>query len=221
MKKKSKKVRALTMKINSRLFPMLAAKGIHSIYALANSIEENAGSISKIKRGISDWTIEQLEKIRIIHGITPDSMFGEKHKPEIDISHKFRRVPMLGFADCGSPAAKWLDNALRIYEMADISGMMNPFVLIAKGDSMRPYINPGDRLLCSEFTEKVKDNTAVVAVFRSMPDTYEANAKLISWDRKNKLITLYSINTKFPPVNYRETELVKLYKVNRIIRDVK
>lgn len=67
MKKKPKKVRALTLKINSRLFPMLAAKGIHSIYALANSIDENAGSLSKIKRGISDWTIEQLEKIRTIH----------------------------------------------------------------------------------------------------------------------------------------------------------
>lgn len=221
MKKKPVKVRELTLKINNRLFPMLAARGVHSIYALANSIDENAGSLSKIKRGISDWTIEQLEKIRVIHGISPDMMFGEKHKPEINISHKFSRVPVLGYAECGSPAATWQDNAARYFELADVSGLLNPFILVAKGDSMRPYINPGDKLLCSEHTEKMKNNTAIVAVFKSMPDTAEANAKLVSWDKKNKLITLYSINTKFPPTNHHENEFIKIYKVNRIIRDVK
>ncbi len=61
----------------------------------------------------------------------------------------------------------------------------------------------------------------MVAVFKSMPDTIEANAKLINWDRRNKLITLYSINTKYPATNHSENEFIKIYKVNRIIRDVK
>ncbi len=221
---KTSKDRALTNKINERLFPMLAAKGISSIYALSKSINENAGSISKIKRGLSDWTIEQLDKIKNIHGISIDMIFGAeaRGKAEFDMKGvKLRKVPVLGYAECGYPAVTWLDSASKVMDLTDAAALVNPFVLIAKGDSMRPYINPGDKLLCSEHTEKVRDNTAVVAVFKSMPDTIEANAKLISWDRKNKLITLYSINTKYPPTNHLEDEFVKIYKVNRIIRDVK
>ncbi|MCC6865753.1 MAG: S24 family peptidase [Ignavibacteria bacterium] len=219
--KKYSKDRSLTVKINNRLFPMLAAKGIHSIYALAKSINENAGSLSKIKRGLSGWTIEQLEKIRAIHGITLDSMFGEKHKNENTAASKFTRVPVLGYAECGSPAATWQDFAVKNIDLSDAAGLINPFIFVAKGDSMKPYINPGDKLLCSEFTEKIKDNTAVVAVFKSAPDTFEANAKLINWDRKNRLITLYSVNTKYPPTNHHENEFIKIYKLNRIIREVK
>lgn len=224
MKKKFTKDRKLTRKINSKLFPMLEAKGISSIYALSRSIDENAGSLSKIKRGISDWTIDQLEKIKNIHDISIDSIFGYKAKNMAETESKaikFRRVPVLGYADCGSPSSSWLDNAGRVVDMSDAAVLVNPFMLIAKGDSMRPYINPGDKLLCSEHTEKIKDNTAVVAVFKSPPDTFEANAKLIGWDRRNKLITLYSINTKYPPTNHNENEFIKIYKVNRIIRDVK
>lgn len=224
MAKKTKKDRALTRRINEKLFPMLSAKGIESIYALARGIDENAGSISKIKRGLSDWTIEQLDKIRDIYGISIDTMFGIeiKHRKETDSrTVKFRKVPVLGYAECGSSSATWLDSASKVMDLTDVSVLVNPFILTAKGDSMRPYINPGDKLLCSEHTEKIKDNTAVVAVFKSMPDSFEANAKLIMWDRRNKLITLYSINTKYPPTNHHENEFVKIYKVNRIIRDVK
>jgi hypothetical protein len=224
MAKKSKKNRALTRRINEKLFPMLMAKGVSSIYALSLGIDENAGSISKIKRGLSDWTIEQLDKIRDIYGISIDTMFGieARQKKEGDTKIvKFRKVPLLGYAECGSSTAAWPDNASKVVEMSDVSVLVNPFILIAKGDSMRPYINPGDKLLCSEHQQKIKDNTAVVAVFKSMPDTFEANAKLIMWDRKNKLITLYSINTKYPPTNHHEDEFVKIYKVNRIIREVK
>jgi SOS-response transcriptional repressor LexA len=222
--KRGKKDRALTRKINERIFPMLAAKGIPSIYALANSIDENAGSISKIKRGMSDWTIEQLDKIREKFGISVDTVFGAepKIKSEAEFRNiKFRRIPMLGYAECGSPSVTWLDSASKVIDLSDASGLVNPFILIAKGDSMQPYINPGDKLLCSEHQQKFKDHTAVVAVFKSIPDTYEANAKLIKWDRKNRLITLYSINTKYPPTNHNEDDIVKLYKVNRIIREVK
>ncbi|MBZ0204255.1 MAG: S24 family peptidase [Ignavibacteria bacterium] len=224
MAKKSKKDRALTRKINEKMFPMLSAKGINSIYALSRSIDENAGSISKIKRGLSDWTIEQLDKISRIHGISIDSVFGKENSSRVDAYGKAiraRKVPILGYAECGSSTANWMDFASRIVELTDVTGMVNPFILVAKGDSMRPYINPGDKLLCSEIQHKIKDNIAVVAVFKSPPDTFEANAKLINWDRRNKLITLYSINTKYAPTNHSENEFVKIYKVNRIIRDVK
>ncbi len=224
MTKKSKKDRALTRKINEKLFPMLSARGINSIYALAHSIDENAGSLSKIKRALSDWTIDQLDKISEIHGISIDTVFGKEFKNKgftYSKSAKARKVPILGYAECGSSSVNWPDSASRVVELTDVSGLVNPFILVAKGDSMRPYINPGDKLLCSDHPQKIKDNSAVVAVFKSMPDTFEANAKLISWDRRNKLITLYSINTKYPPTNHHENEFVKICKVNRIIRDVK
>jgi phage repressor protein C with HTH and peptisase S24 domain len=224
MSRKKIKVNELTLRINEKLFPLLSSKGIDTIYKLSKSIGENAGSLSKIKRGLSSWTAEQLEKIRLIHGISLDALFGDENrkKPEQESKNvKFQKVPMLGYAECGSPAAVWNEFAIKYFDLADAGNLINPFILTAKGDSMHPFINSGDKLLCSEHTDKIKNNSFVVAVFKSMPETFEANAKLINWDRKNKLITLYSINTKYPPTNHREDEFIKIYKLNRIIRDIK
>lgn len=130
-------------------------------------------------------------------------------------------IPVLGFADCGLPTAQWLDVAEKFVDVADVKQYKSPFILIAKGDSMKPYILPGDKLVCADAPQLVKDRTAVVAGFNTLPDTYEANAKLIIRDKKKKIVTLYSVNTKFPPVNYHESEIAKIYKLIKIIRDVK
>jgi SOS-response transcriptional repressor LexA len=136
-------------------------------------------------------------------------------------SKNISSIPVLGFADCGLPTAQWLDVAEKYFDVTDVKQYKTPFILIAKGESMSPYILPGDKLICADAPELIRDKSAVVAGFNTLPDTYEANAKLIMRDKKNKVITFYSINTKYPPVNYREEDINKIYKLVKIIRDVR
>jgi SOS-response transcriptional repressor LexA len=150
-----------------------------------------------------------------------EPMFNTPVKNTHSESKHLSSVPILGFADCGLPTAQWLDVAERHIDLPDVKQYKTPFVLIAKGESMKPYILPGDKLVCADAPDLIKDKSAVVAGFNTLPDLYEANAKLIMRDKKNKVITLYSINTKFPPVNYKEEDINKIYKLVKIIRDVK
>jgi phage repressor protein C with HTH and peptisase S24 domain len=85
---------------------------------------------------------------------------------------------------------------------------------------MRPYINPGDYLLCVDEPGKLKDGRAVVVNFKTIPETYMSNAKLIRY-LDNDRIMFYSINTKYPPTIHKKTDIYKIYKVMRIIREVK
>ena len=150
-----------------------------------------------------------------------EPMFNNPLKHGASESKKMTSVPVLGFADCGLPTAQWLDVAEKYIPISDVKQYKTPFILIAKGESMSPYILPGDKLICADAPELIKDKSAVVAGFNTLPDSYEANAKLILRDKKNKMITLYSINTKYPPVNYREDDINKIYKLIKIIRDVR
>ncbi|MBN8569667.1 MAG: LexA family transcriptional regulator [Ignavibacteria bacterium] len=134
---------------------------------------------------------------------------------------KIRSVPLYAYVYCGSPASQWDTDKVKEYmQLPSLAKYGEAFGLIAKGDSMAPYINPYDVLICVDKPDLIKDRTAVVCVFKSV-DTIEANAKLIKRDKKAGSVMLYSINTKYEPEIYDEDEILKIYKVVRIIRDVK
>jgi transcriptional regulator with XRE-family HTH domain len=134
---------------------------------------------------------------------------------------KIRSVPLYAYVYCGSPASQWDTDKVKEYmQLPALAKYGEAFGLIAKGDSMAPYINPYDVLICVDKPDLIKDRTAVVCVFKSV-DTIEANAKLIKRDKKAGSVMLYSINTKYEPEIYDEDEILKIYKVVRIIRDVK
>lgn len=130
-------------------------------------------------------------------------------------------IPVLAEVECGTPVYMQINNyPLKYIDVADSKHFVNPFIAVARGDSMRPYINPGDYLVCSDEPNKIKDGSAVVVNFISIPETYSTNAKLIRY-LPGKRIMLYSINTKYPPSIHKPDEIYKIYKVVRIIRDVK
>lgn len=134
---------------------------------------------------------------------------------------KIRSIPLFAYVYCGSPASQWDTDKVKEYmQLPALTKYGEAFGLIAKGDSMAPYINPYDVLICVDKPDLIKDRTAVVCVFKSV-DTIEANAKLIKRDKKAGSVMLYSINTKYEPEIYDEDEILKIYKVVRIIRDVK
>ena len=195
-------------------------------YRLCVDTGIDSGTFSKSIKTPNRWKSAHLVKMSEYFKVSLDWLMkgeGSLKKVEkeiLEMGKKYKQVPVLGIAECGRPVSTWYGLGNKFVELSDVGHLHTPFILIAKGDSMRPYINPGDKLLCSNMPDRVKNGTAVVAVFQSPPDTYEANAKLIKFE-KDGMVTLYSINTKFPPTLHRETELQKIFKVVRIIREVK
>lgn len=143
--------------------------------------------------------------------ITEAKIFKPRSKP----------VPIIAQVDCGVPIYNQMMNeGIKYVDMFETSGLANPFIVIARGDSMVPYINNGDMLLCTNEPEKIKNGKAVIAIYRTVPDTYAANAKLVKF-MEDESIMLYSVNTKYSPTTHLKTEIFKLYKVVRIIREVR
>ncbi len=134
---------------------------------------------------------------------------------------KTKRIPILAEVECGVPVYTQMSSeTLKYYELSDIGHYLNPFIAVARGDSMAPYINPGDFLLCVDDSTKIKDGKAVVVNFKSIPDSYMSNAKLIRFMDDDRIM-LYSINTKFPPTVHKKSDIYKIYKVVKIIREVR
>jgi phage repressor protein C with HTH and peptisase S24 domain len=146
---------------------------------------------------------------------------GEMSKQNLRISSKTKQIPILAEVECGTPIYSQIsDTTTKYIELSDINYYFNPFVVIARGDSMRPYINPGDLLVCSDDQHRIKDGRAVVVNYKTIPEHYSSNAKLIRFLDDEQLM-FYSINTKFAPIVVKKSEILKIYKVVRIIREVK
>jgi SOS-response transcriptional repressor LexA len=132
---------------------------------------------------------------------------------------KAREIPVFGEVECGKPVAVW-EHKIENIIMDKTGYLHNPFIMIAKGSSMEPYILPGDKILCHTENKKLKNGSLVIVSFKTMPESYEANAKLIRFENDG-YVTLYSYNSEYyPPSIHKESEISNIYKVERIIRDV-
>ncbi len=182
------------------------------------------------RRGKGNPTLEKLEPLRkvlkekFIYVVTGIKDTIEETASDRDVKYtatKIKTVPIVGSVPCGLPVTSWDIDDNKTLKLTDVGHLHEAFILTAKGDSMSPFINNKDLLLCADLPERIKRNgTAVVVSFNSDPETFNANAKLIKWNGRAKEIMLYSINTKYPPEVYPLKEVFKIYKVVRIIRDV-
>ena len=128
-------------------------------------------------------------------------------------------VPVLGYAECGKPASQWYKDEHNFIEVEGVKQYKNTFAMKAAGDSMSPYINKGDTLICADVPfDSIKDRTAVVIAFKAPAEMYEANAKLMVRDKEH--LILYSVNTKYEPVRVPLSSVIKVYKLVKLIRDV-
>jgi len=211
--------------ISNRIKQLLENRGI-SAYRLCKDLDIDDSTYSRSIRTENTWKTAHLIKIADYFKVSLDWLLkGEAFSREVqkelkEINQKLKTVPVLGIAECGKPVATWHEISPKQVELTDVSHLHSPFLLIARGDSMRPYINPGDKLLCADSPERVKNGTAVVVSFYSPPDTYEANAKLIKFE-KDGMVTLYSVNTAYAPTLHKDSDIQKIFKLVRIIRDVK
>lgn len=182
--------------------------------------------IDMINKDYESWQSKYLILISDHFKVTTDYLLGlsETVTPNIRNSEKSKltSIPIYGNVWCGSPAPQWDVGEVKHYiELPDLMKYKYSFGVIAKGDSMIPYINPNDYLICVDKQELIKDGKAVIVVFKGTHDNNEVNAKLIKIDRERSLVTLYSVNTKHHPQVYNEEEILKIYKLIRIIREVK
>jgi len=147
----------------------------------------------------------------------------EQPKEIIDKYGKnFRRVSELAMADCGLPSAQWETNERNFIIVDGLKHYRFIFAVKAQGDSMKPYIEKNDHVVCAEVPfENIKDNTAILLLYKSGPGTTEASIKLFYRDKKlDEQIIIYSVNTKFRPEVVQLDRIQKIYKVVKIIRDV-
>jgi transcriptional regulator with XRE-family HTH domain len=138
--------------------------------------------------------------------------------------NEIQRLPVLGYADCGLPTSQWPELETDFIIVDNIRrGYREVFALKAEGDSMTPYINAGDHLICAAASLKnIKDYHAVIILYKSSPGTAESNAKLFYRDPEdNGAIIIYSINTKYPPKKVYLNDIEKMFKLIKIIREVK
>ncbi len=134
----------------------------------------------------------------------------------------FRRVSELAMADCGLPATQWEYNEKNFIIVDGLKHYRFVFAVKAAGDSMKPYIEKNDHIVCAEVPfENIKDYTAILLLYKSGPGTTEASVKLFYRNKKDDgVITIYSVNTKYHPEDVPLERVQKIYKVVKIIRDV-
>lgn len=131
-----------------------------------------------------------------------------------------KEVPIVGSVGCGLPLHSWNEYGTEYYPINNVTHLNSPFILKAKGDSMIPFINPNDLLLCADEPHLIKNGRAVIVSFKTEPETSDGNAKLIKY-LQNDLIMLYSVNTKHEPMIVNRKDIHHIYKLIRIIRDVR
>jgi len=128
-----------------------------------------------------------------------------------------RRVPILSDIAAGVPISR--DDPFPVGvadEFVEVpSDITDPhaFGLRIKGDSMEPRLFDRDVVVvCPSW--KVKENRPVVAKVNDD----EVTCKIFS--RTEELIVLTSINTRYPPQIYNESEIVWIYPVARAISNL-
>ena len=212
--------------LTTRLKQLREALGMNK-NQLAVKLGIDNGNISRYESGkvkpnsdFYELLIRKFDNINLTWLISGEGEMFLQKSVTIDKA-KVRSVPIYSLVYAGSPASQWdTDKAKEYMQLPSLTKYKEAFGLIVKGDSMSPYINQGDVLICVDKPDMIKDGTAVVCVFKSV-DTIEANAKLIKTNKKEGTVMLYSVNTKHEPQIYAEDQILKIYKVVKIIRDVK
>lgn len=206
-------------KFSENISKWMSHKGVGLIDLISKTGISQA-TIYRYLNGESEPNTKKLNVIASVFGISAEDLLRSPFEP-VDVKEKEDKykVPLLGYAQCGMPTDTWSDHAKDFKDAGEIRGLVNPFLLEAKGRSMFPYIYEKDYLLCSEIQlNQLKDKMLVVVAFKSVPGSAEANAKFISV--KKKFCILYSVNANFEPMTVDYSDIYKIYKVVRIIRKV-
>jgi repressor LexA len=141
---------------------------------------------------------ESLKKLSNYLGVTTSYLLGEDEKENEESTNK---IPVLGIVPCGVPIEAIED----IVEYIDVVPTMakEHFGLIAKGDSMYPFICNGDILIVKKTSCVASGKIAIVKV-----NGEEACCKKILINENG--ITLVSLNNSYDPKVYNASQVEQL-----------
>jgi len=206
-------------------------RGDRSQQEFADLIDDDRTNISRYEAGKVKPNYDVLFRIHQVFGINlnwfvNDSAVMYESELSNDFIDKYgkhlKRIPEIAFADCGLPSTQWEQSEKDYIMLTGLKSYKKLFAFRASGDSMVPYINKNDLLICAEVPfENIKDYSAVVIIFKSGPESLDASLKLFYRSKVDKeYVFIYSVNTKHPPKEISLKSVDKIYKLVRIVRDV-
>lgn len=172
--------------------------------SLAKAIDISETTISHWLSGRQEPNPRQRKKLAEFFKINEAELFGGLKSIEV---HP-QEIPVVGRASAGERG-----ELVKIYETIDPpeSISFNHCKAIqVDGDSMSPVAYHGQKVIFSE-SETIKNGNLVFVRFKSEETYFKRYFK----DKRNKLITLTSINPNypFPPISIEEKEIEFIYKI--------
>lgn len=187
-------------------------------YRLCKDCDIPHASFLKIKSGASEFKISQLIRISKYFQKDLNYLILGQESQIVDEDLKKIKVPIIGSAACGPSLKEYVTSKSYLY-MSGIGNLCEPFIIKAKGDSMNPLIFDGDYILCSKI-DIIRDKMLVVISYKTEPETSDGNIKFLRIIDDGRYL-LMSYNIEYKPYFIGKREIENIYKVNKIIRDIK
>jgi len=188
------------MTFYERLQSAMEQKGV-SAYRVSMDVGIHQSNFKKWRLGLTEPSGRTLKKLADYLGVSTDYLL---HGDQISKPNEIARVakiPVLGVVPCGVPIEAIED----IVEYIDVvpSMVKNHFGLIAKGDSMYPFICSGDILIIKKTPSVRSGKIAIVKV-----DGDEATCKKLLIHTNG--VSLVPLNTSYDPTFYSAEDVERL-----------
>lgn len=177
------------------------------------------GAINKIEMGLRDINQTKIKAFATALKTTPSYLMGwdeESKKTNYEPVHVFK-IPILGRVSAGRGCLATEDiEGYDIYSKEDISPSEAYISLRVVGDSMRPKICEGDRVLVRIQPSIDSGRYAVVII-----DNEDGVVKKVDYTPDS--ITLISENPYYPPRKFTGTEVQRIKvvgQVTKVVRDL-
>lgn len=176
---------------------LIIQKGL-SLYKVAKDTKLNAQLFYDWKKGRSKPKIDKLQIIADYLGVSVAYLQGRENEQEESVIYK---IPILGSVPCGIP----LDAVEDVLGYIDVTPRLKKdyFGLVAKGNSMHPYIEDGD-LLIVHYTPSVESGKIAIIKINGN----EATCKKILIGENG--ISVVPLNREYNPVFYTKEQVNEL-----------
>ncbi len=176
-----------------------------------------AKSIGVSQPTISDWlnkanvnpSIDSLTKISDVHNVNLNwllngsgPMFQELQQVDASFLGDTISVPIVGEIAAGQPAEEFFEEPYSLLDLPRaLLSFAPPYIVFrVSGDSMAPFVLPGDLVVCSQDWREV-DTSGKIMAFRCEDGI---TLKKLVEDYKRKVTMLVPLNSHYEPMIYSE-----------------
>lgn len=181
----------------SRIIKCMESKSM-TFYELSKRTGISRTNFTRWKKGINAPNVDTLEKVCKVLGVSMSYIVnGFDDEVELELEHP--KIPVLGVVPCGVPIEAIED----IVDYIDVKPerYLDHFGLIAKGDSMFPFICEKDVLIVKKTSEIKSNKIAIVKV-----NGDEATCKKVLINDNG--ITLVPLNNSYNPIFLSKEDII-------------